>query len=341
MKIGDPYIEITNRCNLNCRDCYNSSGLNRETEELSPETLEAFLTLLHDRYQVDFAHFSGGEPLLHSRFHDILEMTERLTAFRFLFITNGVCRDDFLYDLLERDKRFYVQFSVDGMDEEAHSQMRGSGNWAKTIANLKSLKPINPPVCKMVVTPFNAHQVEEFFLFVRELGGVPAFSYPIKQGNASTNWSELNLSVYQKIAVAEKIEKWKKQYSVEEYMQVPHPTTRCPLADESEPVNFCIKANGDILPCQGLYDSHFKIGSVYSFSTEEIEEQMRDLRDKLAARIQLDYGCERCINRDKCGKGCGAMAYFLHQDLFASDGECDYRRLSTAKLVFSSCKDKL
>ena len=34
MKVKTVYVEITNQCNLNCRTCYNRSGLNRERREL-------------------------------------------------------------------------------------------------------------------------------------------------------------------------------------------------------------------------------------------------------------------------------------------------------------------
>ena len=34
MRISKAYIEITNRCNLNCTTCYNRSGLNTVTREI-------------------------------------------------------------------------------------------------------------------------------------------------------------------------------------------------------------------------------------------------------------------------------------------------------------------
>lgn len=36
MRIRTAYIEITNQCNFDCATCYNRSGQNLETLELSP-----------------------------------------------------------------------------------------------------------------------------------------------------------------------------------------------------------------------------------------------------------------------------------------------------------------
>ena len=43
MKVKTIYAEILNQCNLNCRTCYNRSGLNRERRELSKARLEEIL----------------------------------------------------------------------------------------------------------------------------------------------------------------------------------------------------------------------------------------------------------------------------------------------------------
>ena len=46
MKVDAAYLEITNRCNLNCATCYNRSGLNREIRELKFEDLLACIRRL-------------------------------------------------------------------------------------------------------------------------------------------------------------------------------------------------------------------------------------------------------------------------------------------------------
>ena len=70
MNVTSVYVEITNQCNLNCRTCYNRSGLNRTRKELSCEDLEQLIQLF---LPLGLKHLSlsGGEPTLHSAFHKL------------------------------------------------------------------------------------------------------------------------------------------------------------------------------------------------------------------------------------------------------------------------------
>ena len=46
MKVKVVYVAITNQCNLNCRTCYNRSGLNRVREAIPPGKLEEIVLLI-------------------------------------------------------------------------------------------------------------------------------------------------------------------------------------------------------------------------------------------------------------------------------------------------------
>ena len=39
MNVKSVYVETTNICNLNCKTCYNRSGLNKERKEISKAQL--------------------------------------------------------------------------------------------------------------------------------------------------------------------------------------------------------------------------------------------------------------------------------------------------------------
>ena len=88
MNVTSVYVEITNQCNLNCRTCYNRSGLNRTREELSCEDLEQLIQLF---LPLGLKHLSlsGGEPTLHSAFDKVLGLTERYPQLQFSLTTNG------------------------------------------------------------------------------------------------------------------------------------------------------------------------------------------------------------------------------------------------------------
>ena len=136
MTIKTVYIEITNRCNLNCRTCYNRSGLNKCTEEIPVEKIEEIMQTL-SRYGANRFLFSGGEPSLHSQFHRLLEMTERYPNASFGFVTNGTNHDKRWIEYLNAHSNVTLQISLDGANEDQNSLTRGNGNFEKAIGFAK------------------------------------------------------------------------------------------------------------------------------------------------------------------------------------------------------------
>ena len=119
MRIQTAYIEITNRCNLNCQTCYNCSGLNRVTKELSPEQLEA-IYLRFRAFGMKRMLISGGEPSLHSRFHEVLPLADKYPELSLGIVTNGTNPDPVLIDALNTRPNMTLQISLDGASEESN-----------------------------------------------------------------------------------------------------------------------------------------------------------------------------------------------------------------------------
>ena len=92
MRFQTVYTEITNRCNLNCSTCYNRSGLNKSPQEVSLEQIEYILQRCSEYGATRFL-FSGGEPTLHSQFHDLLHLLDHYPQFSIGFVTNGTVHD--------------------------------------------------------------------------------------------------------------------------------------------------------------------------------------------------------------------------------------------------------
>ena len=67
------YVEITNKCNLNCSFCGNTS---REKKEMTPNEFEIVISKIIDYTDYIYLHIKG-EPLLHSRLDDILEICDK------------------------------------------------------------------------------------------------------------------------------------------------------------------------------------------------------------------------------------------------------------------------
>ncbi len=144
-------LHITEICNLDCGHCYLGKKKQKDIgidvvkkvlEEFSPNGLKLLIT--------------GGEPLLHRRFWDILELASRYLI-RIELLTNGTLISE---DVAEKLSRYVhgVQISLDGM-EAGHESLRGSGSFKKAlkgIGNAKKYVPVN------IATMVHSHNLEEF-----------------------------------------------------------------------------------------------------------------------------------------------------------------------------------
>jgi hypothetical protein len=93
-------IEITQYCPFNCKYCSSNAGI--EGEHLSFDIIDSFLKTQCSYYKSleDLQiNISGGEPLSHPRFYDILNLCKRYTANVWVY-TNALSKIRFNADIL-------------------------------------------------------------------------------------------------------------------------------------------------------------------------------------------------------------------------------------------------
>lgn len=324
MKIKNVYIEITNQCNLNCRTCYNRSGLNKQKEEISVEFLEKLILTLSE-YGADRFLLSGGEPSLHSRFHDILKLTDRYPQFSYGFVTNGTVLDNEWIDYINSHDNLTLQISLDGANEKQNALTRGIGNFEKAVTFAQRINNNNiQKRIKAVISQGNIDCVEDFYRLAVSLGFDPEFAFIYKSGNGSDNWGAKALSAQQKLHILKTVDNLNKEYGIDAFL--PLCSGGCPLAFESSALNIAVKPNGSIHPCQSLYDDRFSIGNAFDFSIDETKQKLEIIRSIAKHRTISDYGCNKCLLNSICGRGCMAEAFHLNEDPLANDGSCLYRK---------------
>jgi MoaA/NifB/PqqE/SkfB family radical SAM enzyme len=129
------YFELTAKCNLHCRTCFNSSGLAREDELTTKQVLKTLDGLRKDN--VLDIRFSGGEVTQRDDWYEILKHAKSL-GFSVSLNTNGVYSDEFVVEKLASLNLDQITFSIDG-DEKWHNHIRGNGTYQKTAATIKDL----------------------------------------------------------------------------------------------------------------------------------------------------------------------------------------------------------
>lgn len=148
-------IYITNACNLKCKHCFMLSGKKLENEL----TLEDWMKVLTSFKENggEFVTFSGGEPLMFKNFPQIISHAHDL-GLKGTVLSNGLLwSGKLIHDLaLFIDE---IQFSLDGVDEETNSMVRGSGHFEKVVDTI--VKFANAGVKTSVATTFTYDNLNE------------------------------------------------------------------------------------------------------------------------------------------------------------------------------------
>ena len=323
MKISHAYIEITNSCNLNCRSCYNRSGTGHLRQELSCPDFSMIADRLIGEFGCKRISLSGGEPTLNSEFDEILDKSLSLDA-KTAVVTNGTTNCAKLIESYNSSE-MSLQISLDGSCEEINSITRGKGNFAKTVGFIEKLDKKKSPVLKMVVSKNNLSDVTDFFELALNHNCIPGFDFITPMGNANDGWESLGLTAKEKLSVLRTVDALNKKHIVS--ANLPLCTTSCPLSDPETEMSVLIKVNGEVYPCQMLYNEKYCLGNILRDDMTVFDNSMKNISSIAKVREQTDFGCKRCLARDICKKGCMAFAEMKSGDPLGDDGECLYRKL--------------
>jgi radical SAM protein with 4Fe4S-binding SPASM domain len=171
-------LHITEKCNLNCAHCYLGEKESKDLDikiikkavrEFSPNGLKVLVT--------------GGEPLLHSRFWDVIRVASRFPV-RLELLSNGTL----ITRKVARKLAKYVhgvQISLDGM-KAGHDSMRGVGCFEKTVEGIKNAREVLDVNIATMIHPGNLGEFEELQGFVNEIGATEwNLDIPSLAGNAT------------------------------------------------------------------------------------------------------------------------------------------------------------
>ncbi|MBI5201692.1 MAG: radical SAM protein, partial [Elusimicrobia bacterium] len=150
--------QITNECNLACMHCIEESGPGRafKDELTKDETFHVLKQLA--KAEVPYLSFSGGEPMVHPHFWEMVEFITASGA-QLKIETNGH------YITPETAARFRklevkaVQVSIDGATPATFDKMRVRGRFESAIYALRLLKDAGVPVeVNYVPAKFSIHE---------------------------------------------------------------------------------------------------------------------------------------------------------------------------------------
>ncbi|MFB3786646.1 MAG: radical SAM/SPASM domain-containing protein [bacterium] len=264
-------VELTTRCNLRCSHCYGHSSPSRTETALIGDLFRVLEELR--RHGLRAIELTGGEPLLHPDFREIVEFcAERFSPFGIL--TNGTLITDSLADQFAcHGDRLIFNVSLDASRPENHDRIRGvPGSWNRTVAGIRRLTERGLMVrVAMCVHESTVDDIEATLKLARSLGA-RWFSHntvsPWGRGK-TTQWE---MSRVRRELLLREFEKIQQEQYADMLTKIPRP------ALESIQENGCgagfgsfiLGALGDIRPCVILDDSYITFGNLFHQSLEEV-----------------------------------------------------------------------
>ena len=196
--LGAPlYIawQVTNECNLACLHCIEESGPGKAfRDELTDEQVFSVLEQALD-LEVPYLSFSGGEPMVHPRFFDMVEyVCERNGQLK--IETNGHYLSPENCARLKSLGVKAVQVSLDGATRETFNRMRVRGDFDRALEGVRNLRAAGVPIeINYSPTCFNAHEIGMAVDLAAELGAYSFYTgRTMYTGNAVKTWHRLALS---------------------------------------------------------------------------------------------------------------------------------------------------
>jgi MoaA/NifB/PqqE/SkfB family radical SAM enzyme len=137
-------LELTHRCNLRCKQCYNQSGC--PTPDISFEKWVDVTRQLVDMNIFECV-ISGGEPLLlKDKLYKLMDILDD-NGVRFIFVTNGLLMDERKVKRLSKYDYYWIQVSIDGSRPDIHDKIRGvKGSWKKAVNAAKMISQAGLPL---------------------------------------------------------------------------------------------------------------------------------------------------------------------------------------------------
>lgn len=337
IEFGQVQIEITGRCNMHCQHCRAADQLQ---EDMPIEQIVKIIKFAR-QFSPDYKEviLSGGEPLMHRDFAEVLKRVRANGGESITLTTNGSLLTD-KHIALIRDlsfQRFVLSVSLDNLNPGKHDKFRvHKGAFLKAVAALRLVAESNlPNVIASMRSTIRASQIsemEEMVNFAKNLGCKRVSFSAIHPAGKAINRDDLWMTREQKRAFIKEL------YRLKNVFPDLNVTTSDPLkcllrgkndlgeADElvfdgcgAAAITFNVNADGTMTPCALL---NISMMNIFSLSIEEISEQYRGnqiVKNMLA--MNLKGKCGACQMKYQCG-GCRARAYIQKGDYLEEDPHC-------------------
>ena len=327
-------INITSRCNMRCEHC---RGAYEGAVDLSIDDFENLILFCNCHLAEGAGYLiSGGEPLLHPQFRDILKLLKKyLRDDCFIAVTtNGSFLDSELLDYVETLEipKFRISISLDSINSKRHNLFRHcSYAFERAIQAIKlvSGRPNIKCLVRATIQKDQLNEVEKIACLVDSLGAdVLSVSSIIPVGRA-LNKPGMYFDKSSKKELVELPEKIMKKYPRLEvdindplfYINSCSTGNGCEYGGCIAGIgSFSVEPTGVMLPCPVLPNQ-----IIMNICGKSPKQMMNEYSNSPIIHSLLDRNltgkCGNCKLRFSCG-GCRARAEGIYGSYLAEDPDC-------------------
>jgi len=337
IEFGQVQIEITGRCNMNCLHCRAARQLK---EDMPVEQIVKIIRFAR-RFSPNYKEviLSGGEPLIHRDFSEVLKQVRANGGEFITLTTNGSLLTAEHLALIKElaFQRFVLSVSLDNLNPDEHDRFRAHrGAFPKAVKALQLAAECGlPNVIASMRSTIQASQIgqmEAMVAFAKSLGCKRVSFSAIHPAGKAIERDDLWMTREQKHAFIKEVYRLKQVFP--DLNVTTNDPLKCLLRGKNDlgeagelvfdgcgaaAITFNVNSDGTMTPC-ALLD--LPMMNVFPLSLDEIAEQYRRsqiVRDMLA--MNLTGKCGACKIKYQCG-GCRARALIQNGDILGEDPHC-------------------
>ncbi len=351
---------ITRTCNLRCVHCYSDSMAQQYPGELNWQEMQAVVTDLA-AYKIPSLLLSGGEPLIHSRFFDLVAFASE-KGLKLTISTNGTLITPEKAARLKAAAVAYVGISLDGIGE-IHDEFRGKkGAFAAAVKGFRYCEEVGQKTgLRMTLTSHNVENIERILDFIEKQEIQRVCFYHLVPAGRGCELQVLEPAAIRKAVdtIIARVELWRNRGEDREVLTVTQPADGAYLLNRMEQENHPnllqarqllgwngggayssgravsnIDTQGNVHPDQFWQD--VQLGNVKQTPFSQIWEGnhvpsaplLEEIRSvgllgKKQRRTLMNGRCGSCKWFDICGGGFRTRAAFANNgDMWGSDPAC-------------------
>jgi radical SAM protein with 4Fe4S-binding SPASM domain len=346
-RIENIAINVTRRCNLRCRFCYNLDCLVDSPEgELSLadtiDVLEASRPFWGDTVALSIL---GGEPLLaEDKTLGLLTYAERnglvpIVSTNGTLVTPGFAKHASTHGA-------EMQVSIDGAFAETSDQVRGKGSFVRAVEGVKTLVEAGAQtILSMVCHQGNVAELEKFYELGLRLGVSEVRFIPLKRmGGADTSGFEpvpLGELITRAVSLFREHPEYKPLTGRDAFSII---ASTCQYAVGRVSCGtgvqtFLLDANGDIYPCLNTNIDSLRVANVgdADFSFAKVWQEspvLQEVRRSTAICAKMN-ACRKCEVRHWCLGGCRGETLATRGDLRLNAWDCDEQKKAVLEVMWA------